>query len=122
MQYLQSLTQVYVDSSITTTLTATVDTYYVVDTAVAAVTITLPVGVPIGHCIVVQNAPATGFQLGGSTTGHNVTVNAGGSETIEGGSATVVPPTTAATPAAQKYFPVGSASGSSGFGAGWVIL
>ena len=122
MQSLPALIQTYIDSNVTTSFTAVSDTYYVVDTAIAAVTITLPIGVTIGHQIVIQNAPATGPQLGGVTVGHNITVNGGSGETVEGGSDTIVPPTTLTTPASRKYFPVGSASSNSGFGAGWVGL
>lgn len=121
--YLAALTQVYINSAFITSVTAVIDTYYVADTATAPVAITLPQGVPSGHWIVVQNAPNNGPQMGGGTVGNNVTVQAGGAETLEG-SATdiVVPPVSTVTAAAHKYFPVGTSSGSSGFGAGWVVL
>lgn len=123
MRYLQALTLVYVDSASTASLTAAADTYYIVDTATAAVTITLPSGIAIGHWIVVQNAPASGFQMGGAVTGSNVTVAAGSGETLEGASTdTVVPPVSTVTAAAHKYFPVGAAAATSGFGAGWAVM
>jgi hypothetical protein len=111
----------YVNSADTTSVTAAVDTYYVVDTASTAVTITFPAGVAIGHWIIVQNAPAGGLQLGGTNPGHDVTVVAGDGETFEGDSSvTVSPPTSRTTAACRQYFPVGPESADqSGFGAGW---
>lgn len=115
-------TFVYVDSARTTSVTAEVDTYYVVDTASAAVTITFPTGVALGHWIVVQNAPAGGLQLpGGSNPGHDVTLVAGNGETFEGDSSvTVSAPMSRTTAACRQYFPVDPRwAGQSGFGAGW---
>lgn len=112
----------YVDSAQTTSVIAEVDTYYVVDTASAAVTITFPAGVTLGHWIVVQNAPAGGLQLpGGTNPGHDVTLVAGNGETFEGDSSvTVTAPTSRTTAASRQYFPVDpSRAAQSGFGAGW---
>jgi len=111
---------VYVDSAQTTSVTAAADTYYVVDTASAAVTIKFPTAVAIGHWIVVQNAPAGGKQLGGTSAGHNVTLVAGAGETFEGASSVALsPPTGSTTAACRQYFPVGSQAAQSGFGPGW---
>jgi hypothetical protein len=109
----------YVDSDVDL---AEVDTYYVVDTASAAVTITFPTGVAVGHWIIVQNAPAGGPQLpGGGNPGHDVTVIAGDGETFEGDSpVTIGPPTSRTTAACHQFFPVGPGqAGQSGFGPGW---
>ncbi len=115
-------TFVYVNSDQTKSVTAEVDTYYVVDTASAAVTITFPTAVTLGHWIVVQNAPAGGLQLpGGSNPGHDVTLIAGNDETFEGDSSvSVSAPTSRTTAACRQYFPVDPRwAGQSGFGAGW---
>lgn len=119
MTDLAVLTQVYVDSGSTTTLTASANTFYVVDTAAHAVTITLPAGVAIGNWIIVLNAPLNGPQMGGTVPGHTITVAASGGETIEGSATTTrTPPTSLVTAATSRFWPVGAAP-SSGFGAGW---
>lgn len=122
MTALTALTQTYVDSSVTTSLTASVNTLYVVDTAAAAVTVTLPSAVAIGNWVVIVNAPANGPQMGGTAPGNNITVAASGGETIEGSSTfTRHPPTSLVTAATSKFWPAGAASGSTGFGAGWAV-
>jgi hypothetical protein len=122
MKTLPALTQVYVDSAVTTSLTMAIDHYYVVDTAVAAVTLTLPTGVNIGHWIVIQNAPANGPQLGGGTVGNNINVKSGTGETVEGSKndSALSPPTGPTTAKGRIYFPTGPNSSGSGFGTGWV--
>lgn len=122
MTALAALTQVYVNSATTTSLTASVNTLYVIDTAHAGVTLTLPSGVAIGNWVVVINAPAGGFQMGGTAAGNGVTVAASGGETIEGNATfNRKAPTSLITAGTSKFWPAGAASGSTGFGAGWAV-
>lgn len=123
MRYLPALATAYIDSAATTTFTAATDTYYVVDTAAAAVTAILPAGVALGHWIVIQNAPANGFQLGGTTAGNNVTVQGSSGETFEGTTTdTISPPTSTVTAAAHKFFPAGGSPSPGWTGGGWAVL
>lgn len=116
---LPTLTWVYINSASTTAFTAANLTAYVVDTAAAPVTVTLPTGVAAGGFIVIKNWPAGGPQFGGSG-GSNVTIQAGAGEAIDQGSVTLNPPTSAATAATSKMVPTGPAGG--GFGSpGWVL-
>jgi hypothetical protein len=113
------LTWAYVDSGSTTALTAAVDTGYVIDTATALVTVTLPTGTPAGHTVIIKNWPLGGPQFGGIVTGHNVTVQAGPGESIDQGTDTVNPPTTPQTAATHKLVSTGPAGW--GAGTGWVV-
>jgi hypothetical protein len=120
MKFLTAPKMTYLDSALVTSVDAQVDHYYVVDTAAAAVQITFPAGVGIGHWIIVQNAPANGPQLGG-TAGHDITIRPGPGETIEGRPQDVLgPPRSEVTAAARPYHPTGEAAANSGFGPGWM--
>lgn len=116
---LSGLTWAYVNSASTTAFTAVNSTGYVVDTAAAAVTVTLPTGIAAGGFVVIKNWPAGGPQFGGSG-GHNITIQAGAGEAIDQGTVTLNPPTSPATAATSKMVPTGAAGG--GFGSpGWVL-
>lgn len=118
--YLAALTVSYVDSAVTTSFTAQPDVYYVIDTATAGVTVTLPTGTAIGHSIVIANAPANGPQRGGVVAGNNLTIDPGAGETIEGNASdTLGPPTSTVTAATRQYFPTGANSGSGAGQAGF---
>jgi hypothetical protein len=112
---------VYVDSALTVAFEADPNVWYVVDTAAHPVTATMPVGVGIGHWVIISNAPVGGAQQGGTARGNSVTVCAGPGETMEGRpSETIGPPTGLTTAACRPYHPTGSAAASSGFGPGWM--
>jgi hypothetical protein len=114
--YLPATTVVDVDSADTTSLDAELDTYYIIDTATAGVTITLPDGASSdGHWVIIQNAPAGGFQVGGSVAGNNVTIETSGSDdlVIAGSSSeSLGPPTSTVTAACKRFFPTGNNSGT----------
>ena len=105
-----------VDSGSVTSFTASLDTYYVIDTATAAVTVTLPVGASSdGHWLIIQNAPADGYQVGGTVAGHDITIQTQASEdlVITGQtSQTLSAPTSTVTAACKRYFPTGANSGT----------
>ena len=116
---LPQLTWVYINSASTTAFTAANLTADVVDTAAAAVTVTLPTGVAAGGFVVVKNWPAGGPQFGGSG-GSNVTIQAGAGDAMDQGTVPLNPPTSAATAATSTMVPPGAAGG--GFGSpGWVL-
>jgi len=110
---------VYINSAVTSVLTASPDTYYVVDTAMTAVTITLPPGIPAGQVITIQNAPNNGPQLGGTVPGSNVNIRTTSPEVFDDGttSQALGPPATMITAAARTYYPTGGIA-QAGF-SGW---
>jgi len=110
---------VYIDSAVTSVLLASPDTYYVVDTVMTAVTITLPPMLPVGQVITIQNAPNNGLQMGGTAPGNNVNILTTYPETFDDGTASQAlgPPTSTITAAARTYYPTGGVA-QAGF-AGW---
>lgn len=111
---------VYVDSSLNTVVEAVAGTYYVVDTAFAAVVIQLPPGAALGEVITVKNAPNNGAQMGGSVPGNNLTITTTSPEVFDDGSTSqgLGPPATLITAAARTYYPTGPGA-QAGFN-GWV--
>jgi hypothetical protein len=109
----------YIDSAITSVVTAVTDTYYVVDTAMTAVSVTLPPGIPVGQVITIQNAPNNGPQMGGTVPGGNVTILTTSPEVFDDGTTSQVlgPPTSMITAACRTYYPTGGVA-QAGF-AGW---
>jgi hypothetical protein len=88
-------------------------TFYIIDTTAAAVTVNLPSGAGTTDWITIQNAPASGPQVGGGTPGHNITINAAPGETIEANaSETLGPPVSPITAACRRYFPTSTNSGT----------
>lgn len=118
--YQQAQAFAYIDSAVTTSFTASPSTYYVVDTAAAPVTCTLPPGIAIGQVVTVQNAPASGFQQGGTVPGNNLVINTTSPEVFDDGTASQAlgPPTSMITAAARTYYPTGP-SAQAGFN-GWI--
>lgn len=109
-----------VNSAVTTTVTAVAGGYYVIDTATAAVTVNLPAGASSTDWITIQNAPASGPQVGGATPGHTITINPAAGETIEGSSSdSLGPPTSTVTAACRRYYPTGTNSGTAAGITGW---
>jgi hypothetical protein len=111
---------VTINSATTTMVTATPDTFYLIDTATAAVTVTLPASVEPGSVVSVQNFPAGGFQVGGTVVGNNLTIQTTSPETFDDGGTSqgLGPPSSEITAAARTYFPTGTDS-QAGYN-GWV--
>jgi len=115
VDYLPACTVVNVDSGTDTAIDAELDHYYYIDTDDADVTVTLPSGEDAtgGHWIIIQNAPATGKQVGGSSVGNDVIIAAQAGETINGNSSeTLGPPTSIITATCRRYYPSGDNSGT----------
>lgn len=100
---------IYIDSAATTSFTAQPSRYYVVDTAHAAVTCTLPPNIPVGQVVTVQNAPANGAQMGGPVNGNNLTIQTTSPEVFDDGGTSqgLGPPSSLITAAARTYNPTG---------------
>jgi hypothetical protein len=118
--YEQAQAQAYIDSSVTTSFTASPGTDYTIDTATAAVTATLPAAGTIGQVITLRNAPANGPQMGGTVTGNTLTILTTSPETFDDGTSsdTLGPPTSMITAACRTYYPTGPGT-QAGFN-GWV--
>jgi len=116
VNYLPATPTVNIDSGSETSFTASLDTYYIIDTASAAVTVTLPVGADSdGHWVIIQNSPAGGYQVGGTVAGNSITIQSQSSEDITTTGTTsesLGPPTSTVTAACRRYFPTGANSGT----------
>lgn len=104
------------------TIYALPNVWHIVDTSSGLpVTVVLPSGLDVGCRICIQNAPANGYQMGGTNPGATITIEASNGETIEGASSvTLGAPTSSTQTKGPAFYPTGAFAAESGFGAGWL--